>query len=354
MRLTSTVHSTTAPFHASVSASRMMALGGACMATRPPFLYPPGSPLMHPPLALDKARLYGFWVAGDLAALQASVDRTLNACSRGQMHFSVLTHYVLLSFAEIRHAHSDYPADIVKGWGKEVDIVTWVMVGCTKPGDLWPTFYAYPLHIWVDDCMALINGRELYGYPKYECLYAMPGPDEPPATFRLAAKGFQPYSPETALAMHPLLNVDATSAVRHESTNDVVAWREGLIGCMHHVPGFWDAHPAWRKTFDQWFDRFPGVGQVFLKQFPDGGGQRAVYQAIVAAPAKIRAINSLSLLGGSYDLRLHPFDSFPLQQTLGWQLGVQPAHCGFYVDFDFEVEAAVELVDNSWVDQEPT
>ncbi|GLQ50602.1 acetoacetate decarboxylase family protein [Dyella flava] len=319
---------------------------------RPPFLYPPASPLMHPPLALDQARLYGFWVAGDLAALQASVDRTLNTCNRGLMHFTVLTHYVLLSFAEISHAHSANQDDIGKGWGKEIDIVTWVMVGCIRQDNPWPTFYAYPLHIWVDDCMALINGRELYGYPKYECLYAMPGRGEPPTTFRLATKGFQPFSPETELGMHPLLDLDATVGVMDEPTRDVVVWREGLIACMHQTPGFWDTHPAWRQKFDEWFDVFPGVDQVFLKQFPDGRGERAVYQAIVAAPAKVKAIHGLSLLSGRYDLRLHPFDSFPLNMTLGWQLGVQPAHCGFCIDFDFEVGDGVELVDNSQVDEE--
>ncbi|WP_233841023.1 acetoacetate decarboxylase family protein [Dyella sp. 2HG41-7] len=316
-------------------------------SSRPPFLYPPGSPLMHPPLALQKARLYGFWVPGDLNALQKSIDRTLNDCSRGDMHFAVLTHYVLLSFAEIRHAHSAYPVDVVKGWGKEVDIVTWVMVGATKPGEVLPTFYAYPLHIWVDDAMALINGRELYGYPKYDCLYAMPNPDELPTTFRLAAKGFQPFSPESELAMHPLLDLDALPGLLDEPTKDVLAWREGLVAAMHETPGFWDTHPAWRKTFDKWFEFFPGVDQIFLKQFPDGTGHRAVYQAIVAAPAKVKEIRALALLSGRYDMRLHPFDSFPLDRTLGWKVGLQQAHCGFRIDFDFEVGEGVELVDNS-------
>lgn len=316
-------------------------------SSRPPFLYPPGSPLMHPPLALDKARLYGFWVPGNLATLQTSVDHTLNACSRGEMHFTVLTHYVLLSFAEISHAHSAYPMDVVKGWGKEIDIVTWVMVGATKPGDELPTFYAYPLHIWVDDCMALINGRELYGYPKFECLYAMPEPDEPPTTFRLAAKGFHPFSLETELAMHPLLDLNATLGVKDEPEKDVIAWREGLIACMHQTPGFWDTHPAWRQTFDKWFEFFPGVDQVFLKQFPDGNGHRAVYQAIVAAPAKVKEIRKLALLDGRYDLRLHAFDSFPLNRSLGWIVGEQQAHCGFRIDFDFEVDDGIELVNNS-------
>jgi hypothetical protein len=302
---------------------------------------------MHPPLALDKARLYGFWVPGNLATLQTSVDHTLNACSRGEMHFTVLTHYVLLSFAEISHAHSAYPMDVVKGWGKEIDIVTWVMVGATKPGDELPTFYAYPLHIWVDDCMALINGRELYGYPKFECLYAMPEPDEPPTTFRLAAKGFHPFSLETELAMHPLLDLNATLGVKDEPEKDVIAWREGLIACMHQTPGFWDTHPAWRQTFDKWFEFFPGVDQVFLKQFPDGNGHRAVYQAIVAAPAKVKEIRKLALLDGRYDLRLHAFDSFPLNRSLGWIVGEQQAHCGFRIDFDFEVGDGIELVNNS-------
>jgi hypothetical protein len=320
--------------------------------SRPPFIYSPGSPLMHPTLALDQARLYGFWVPGDLEKLQASVDRTLNACSRGEIHFTVLTHYVLLSFAEITHAHSDYPVDLVKGWGKEVDIVAWVMIGGTRPGEVFPTFYAYPLHIWVDDCMALINGRELYGYPKYECSYAMPGPDQPPSTFRLAAKGFQPYSMETKLAVHPLIDLNATAGVTDEPAKDVLAWREGLISCMHETPGFWDTHPAWRKKFDEWFDFFPGVDQIFLKQFPDGSGHRAVYQAIVVASAKVKEIRKLSLLSGRYDLTLHPFESFPLHHTLGWVIGEQQAHCGFYLEFDFEVKEGIELVDNSKLDQE--
>ncbi len=144
----------------------------------------PGSPLMHPPLALDKARLYGFWGA-------RRSDRIASQCrshaQRVQPRRNPFHRIDSLRAAELRGDQSRthaYPMDVVKGWGKEIDIVTWVMVGATKPGEEWPTFYAYPLHIWVDDCMRWINGRELYGYPKFDCLYGMPEPDQPPTTFR--------------------------------------------------------------------------------------------------------------------------------------------------------------------------
>ena len=86
--------------------------------------------------------------------------------------------------------------------GEETDIVTWVMVGQVKNGSSGiDDVFFYPCHIWVDDGMALINGRELYGYPKYPCDYTMPQDGQPATRFTLAAKGFHPFSPETQLAM---------------------------------------------------------------------------------------------------------------------------------------------------------
>src|SRR5207237_10502569 len=111
---------------------------------------------------------------------------------------------------KVKHAHATWPADAAKGWGEETDIVTWVMVGQVKHGSSGvDAVFFYPCNIWVDDCMALINGRELYGYPKYACDCTMPADGEPATRFTLAATGFQPYSPETQLAMHPLLEVAA-------------------------------------------------------------------------------------------------------------------------------------------------
>lgn len=303
---------------------------------------------MHPPLAMTGARMYGFWAKGNLQSLQASIDGTLNAASASQMRFTVVTSYVLLTFTQVTRAYSTDPVDKTKGWGRETDIVTWVMVARTDAGNAWPAaFYACPLHIWVDDCMALINGRELFGYPKYECRYQMPSADGPATGFRLAAKGFQPFSEGTELAMHPLLDVDAVGASpQPESFVSAPAWRASQLEILGTKADFWAADPAWQADFEKSFS-LPALNQIFIKQFPDASGQYAVYQALVSAPAQVKSILRLEMLYGEYELTLHEFASFPLHKTLGWILSErQPMYACFRVDYDFEVGDGAVLVDN--------
>lgn len=314
----------------------------------PAFLYPPGSPLMHPPLALDAARMYGFWVAGSVEALQASIDATLNRVAAGRMRFHVVTRYVLLTFTAIEYASSCHPEDRNKGWGEETDIAAWVFVVCVEEGALLPSgFYGYPLHIWVDNCMALINGRDLYGYPKYKCRYSMPEPGAPAERFHLAAKGFEPYAPESKLALHPLLTVTPKAAPSASAAySDLGSWQAEVLRGLHTLERAWEIDEPWLANFREWF-RFPALDQIFLKQLPDASGTRAVYQAVVTAPARVKAIRSVHMLASDYRLELHRFASFPLDRTLGWKLGIQEAHLGFKLDFDFVVEAGEELVNNS-------
>ena len=314
---------------------------------RPPFLYPPGSVLMHSPLELKNAQMFGFWVEGTLAALQASVDQTLNVCTQGKMQFKVLTPFVMLTFTNVAHANSQFPADAAKGWGQETDIITWVMVGQVPTGGTEiEHVYFYPMHIWVNDAMALINGRELFGYPKYECTYTMPAAVGDPLAFTLAAKGFQPFAPGTELALHPLLEVNGTGAPRPIA--GWVQWLEEMLTFLRSLPGFWQfGEGAWAQLLGMLHS--PKVDQLFLKQFPDSAGERAVYQAIVTAPAAVQQVHSVHLFDATATLNLHAFDSFPLNRSLGWTLGTQPALMPFAVNFDFVVSAGEELVDNSVV-----
>jgi hypothetical protein len=151
----------------------------ASKTNRPDFLYPGGSPLMHPPLQLKDSEMYGFFVRGDLTKLQATVDAALTACAGGEMRFQVFSPFVMLTFTKVQRAYSTWPSDQAKGWGEETDIITWVMVGQIKKGETGISrVFFYPCHIWVDDGMAMINGRELFGYPKYLCDYSMPASGE--------------------------------------------------------------------------------------------------------------------------------------------------------------------------------
>lgn len=316
---------------------------------RPDYIYSGGNVLMRPPLRLGSSRMYGFFLKGSREQLQQTVDTTLNAPAAGAMRFKVLSPYVMLTFTQVQHANSTYPPDAAKGWGEETDIVTWVMVGQILPGETRISrIFSYPVHIWVDDTMALINGRELYGYPKYSCEYTMPAPGEPALRFTLATKGFQPYSPQTQLAMHPLLEVQNQNGATATPLADIASLVKQIAQVLASDADALDLDLAgWEQVIETFVS--PQVDQIFLKQFPDAAGEKAVYQAIVAAPAVVKSVRSVQLLGPAYQATLHPYDSFPLNRTLGLPLGDQPALLGFHVDMDFEVPPGTELVDNSQV-----
>ena len=318
---------------------------------RPDFLYPGGSPLMHPPLQLKDSRMYGFFVRGDLARLQATVDATLTAVAGGEMRFQVFSPFVMLTFTQVQRAFSTWPSDQAKGWGEETDIITWVMVGQIKKGETGISrVFFYPCHIWVDDGMAMINGRELFGYPKYLCDYTMPDEGAPATRFTLAAKGFQPFSPDSPLTLHPLIEVNASgTGLGSTPLGGFLELIEQSIELLAaNLPATLELDKqGWEQVFQML--RSPGCEQIFLKQFPDASGIKAVYQAIVAAPAKVNAVHSVELLDDDYQLTLHPFASFPLADTLGLQLGPQEAILPFHLKFDFEVTPGEEIHDNSQI-----
>ena len=314
---------------------------------RPSYIYQGGSVMMHSPLHLGQSEMYGFFVKGDLLKLQQTLDASLNTVAHERMHFKALSPYVMITFTRVNHASSTVPVDHDKGWITEIDIVTWVMTGAMDKDGKLSHIYWYPAHIFVDDAMALINGRELFGYPKYLCEYEIPEAGTPPLRCSVAAKGFQPFGPETRIAVHPLMEMVATGDPGRETPiKDVLDLIEQAIKLFISIPDFFNLDVAGIEDILSML-RNPRIDQIFLKQFPDSAGVKAVYQAIVAAPATIDKIHSGRVLGYEYECTLHAFDSFPLNDTLGLQLGAQPAILPFNVNFDFTAQPGVELIDNS-------
>ncbi len=325
------------------------------MAERPNYIYLGGSPLQHTPMHLNQSDMYGFFVKGDLAKLQRSIDQSLNTVAAGRMNFKVLSPFVMLTFTHVYHAQSSFPADYNKGWGREVDIITWIMVGqmdVVNGKEKLSRIFSYPFHVWVDVPMAISIGREIFGYPKNGCEYTMPALGGDPDKFTLATDGFTPYNPSTQLATHPLLEVTATNKSKpHRPISGFIELIKEGFTLLNSEPELFNLDGAGVKDVLSMLLN-PRVDQIFLKQFPDATGVKAVYQAIVAAPAAVDKVHSVRLLGYTYKLNLHAFDQFPLNETLGLQLGEQDVLLPFNIYFDFTVGAGEELVNNSSVQPE--
>jgi uncharacterized protein with NAD-binding domain and iron-sulfur cluster len=298
--------------------------------------------------------MYGFFVKGKLNNLQNTVDTCLNAPANNKMRFEVLSPYVLTTYTRVNKAYSAVEVDRNKGFISEIDIITWIMVGSMKEvgGKLkLDHVYWFPHHVFVDSAMALINGRELFGYPKFLCQYDIPTPDQAPDYFSCKVNAFQPFSPETKIDWHMLMEVKRNAGDHETKLENFLDLIIEAGKFLASVPDFlnMDIHGI-EQALDMLLK--PEIDQLFLKQFPDSAGEKAVYQAIVAAPAVINKVHSVSLLGGEYELNLHQVDSFPLADTLGFELGSQAAILPFHLHFDFEVTPGEELVDNSVVEPE--
>jgi len=321
---------------------------------RPDFIYSKSNVLMHTPLVLNDSQMYGFFVKGKLTNLQTTVDTCLNAPANNKMCFKVLSPYVLTTYTRVNKAYSAIAIDRDKGFISEIDIITWIMVGSMKKVDgkqKLDHVYWFPHHVFVDSSMALINGRELFGYPKYLCQYQIPTAGQEPDYFSCAVNAFQPFSAETKMDWHMLMEVQRNASHQETKLENFLDLLVEAGKFLASVPDFLDMDI---HGIEQALEMIlkPEIDQLFLKQFPDSAGEKAVYQAIIAAPAVIKKVHSVSLLGGEYDLKLHQVDSFPLADTLGFELGSQPAILPFHLHFDFEVTPGEELVDNSVVEPE--
>lgn len=316
---------------------------------RPDYIYSKSNVIMHSPLVLNDAQMYGFFVKGKLANLQDTVDICLNAPANNKMLFKVLSPYVLTTYTRVNKAYSPVPVDRNKGWISEIDIITWIMVGSMqeRDGELkLDHVYWFPHHVFVDSSMALINGRELYGYPKYLCQYQIPIAGEAADYFSCAVNAFQPFSPESKIDWHMLMEVKRNAETRETKLENFLDLLLEAGKFLSSVDDFLNMDINGIEQALQMILK-PEVDQIFLKQFPDSAGEKAVYQAIVAAPAVVKKVHSVSLLGGEYELTLSQVDSFPLADTLGFELGPQSAILPFHLHFDFEVTKGEELVDNS-------
>lgn len=324
------------------------------MSDLPNFINYPGNVIVKSPLNLTNSNMNGFFIKGKRDKLQVTVDQCLNGPASGKMKFKVLSEYVMLTFTSVEHAQTANPVDKQKGFMKEVDIITWIMVGSMVEKDgkeKIDHLYFYPHFVFVDNAMAQINGRELFGYNKFICDYYIPGRDQKPDKFTCSVDALQPFSVDTKLAHHKLMEVTMDSEGTPSTFESIKDFFEDASKLLWSNRDLIDLD---KEGLEQLISLAfkPAQDQIFLKQFPDSSGSKAVYQAILQAPANVTKFHSGTLLNHKYKLNLHQVDSFPLAEALGFEVGEQDVILPFNVFFDFQVTAGSVLVDNSRVKRE--
>lgn len=299
------------------------------------------NPVAKPPCRMTNAQMYGFFVSACEQKMQVYVDTTLNLLATDSVSFNVLGSSCLLTFTDIEKISSLTPPFSEHGWMQETDIIIWLPVAKMVKGDI-NHLYWYPAFISVNNIYALINGREAWGYNKYLCEYQMPSALDDAGRFAISLECFDVFKPDSKLAMHELLTIEQTDASISEYLLDNVSRFSKRVADLFD-PQVKGIDLALLKQLLEGFIH-PQMDQILFKQFPDGEGNKAVYQSVVHSPSVIKKVHQLTLLHNDFKLNVKSLASFPLNDMFGIALGKQSVHLPFYVNMDFDQLGATQVL----------
>jgi hypothetical protein len=299
------------------------------------------NPVAKPPCRMTNAQMYGFFVSACEQKMQVYVDTTLNLLATDSVSFNVLGSSCLLTFTDIEKISSLTPPFSEHGWMQETDIIIWLPVAKMVKGDI-NHLYWYPAFISVNNIYALINGREAWGYNKYLCEYQMPSALDDAGRFAISLECFDVFKPDSKLAMHELLTIEQTDASISEYLLDNVSRFSKRVADLFD-PQVKGIDLALLKQLLEGFIH-PQMDQILFKQFPDGEGNKAVYQSVVHSPSIIKKVHQLTLLYNDFKLNVKSLASFPLNDMFGIALGKQSVHLPFYVNMDFDQLGATQVL----------
>ena len=297
------------------------------------------------PFAQNGTRLYLFMLPADLGKLLDLCDRCLNL---GETKYRPLGPFVMLGCADIAEIRSHHREDRKKGTMSERDVALWVPVvaGMDAPGLFLPRRVAwYPAYIFVDSAAPMATGREIYGFPKLSGRIDFGDVEGRSNLVAVDALAIDRFSPAARAKEQRILTVrrkaDDDRGALDRLWNAIENAVDGMTG------GFLDAAQALAadmsvETFTEAFRDFSSsqvVRMAFLKQFRDTvDPERACYQSVVEANAKVTAFRAGGPLPGPFEVKLERLDSHPIVSELGLPgHTIEPVFAS-WVDFDFDVD----------------
>jgi uncharacterized protein with NAD-binding domain and iron-sulfur cluster len=297
----------------------------------------------QPFLCLD-VRLYGFAFSVDADALKETCARYFTRPTNNTIQVEPFLPMVVVTFAKLGKLKAENPPYRDVGWAEETEATFWIVL---RPGQIFPmprpVFFAP--YIVVDLPLAMVQGREIYGFPKEYGWFDEPTPSEwiqnpadgPQANkFTLDVFGVPKFGADEKFEKRRLLEITrapvdgAPAAPRWHDYDSAAAELQTIA--FRGEPGLTTLGDAYRGIW-------PPVGStMLLKQIPAATTSReACHQSVVEA--RIDALPTVgSLLRGTYRLSLNALDTHPLTRDLGLRHGTE-ATVAWWLDFNFRLRA---------------
>jgi hypothetical protein len=314
----------------------------------PRYVERPDNQAVAQPLRLDNTTLYLFPIESDVAAQQATLDRYLNAPSGGAAQYRAFFPRVFLYFARFGALRPQRRPDSERGFLAYQECGVWVPALSLRqaPGhDVAYRLSLFPLYMFVDDCRALVTGRETYGIPKEWARLVVPPAPGAGGIFSVRPVIFDRFSPTTLGQEEQLLQLVRVSGTQHGAAaqvwDDAGAALKAIAELVFGGPTVTLPGPGLAISVIDTFLRGPTL--AMLKQLRDvSDAHRACYQAGVEV-ATAGSFRRAGFLEGRYDLNVKVCDSHPVVRELGLATSTFSSIRGVFVDMDVVFEDGVEL-----------
>jgi len=340
-----------------------------------------GEQTYRPPYSAEGVRFYSFLLEADSKRLLAFLEKYFTVPSGGVVELVPASHYVLLSFTDLKTLRCIDPPDSTKGSTAEKEVsIFFLALDAKRRRLVWVCPYMF-----VDSGYAMASGREVYGFPKQFGWITLPeegGQTSPLALETMAIERYSPQSPQSRLR---LIEVECTEAAGEKLKSSWHDLRQmcrdiarlaigdaarvfappspsstgagnGLLGMILRplrflrrviVQGERDITTALHIAEEVVSARAP---ILLLKQFrsSDQPG-KASYQAIIQAFGRVTAFHGGGLLPGEYSVIISDAESEGIRQDLGLATGALKPKLAFWADLDFRLDEGKELGNSSTV-----
>lgn len=299
-----------------------------------------GDVVFRHPTVVRGGDLYTFAVPASREALQAALDRDLNAVLGGRGRFEAGAPLVWLCCADLPCVASDHPLDRSAGTVHEREITLFVPV-VLRPGSGAARAGLYPLIMFVDHPWAVAAGREIFGFPKNQAAIDLKSDERGLRCVRVAAPVLERFAPGSAAVERPVIEVERLD-------DEPPRLLDGLADLGRHLSAQLDA-AAWPALLRSAARR--EVPLFFLKQFRDiGDPDRSSYQAVVEAVTRVDRTHALAAERTRFRITLRSWASHPLAREIGLGAGgatlradTFEAALGYRVTLDFTIQRGHEI-----------
>jgi hypothetical protein len=296
-----------------------------------------------PPFLHRDTVLHGFILRSNMTKLQTAIDTLFGPLG---LNYQVETSAVLLTALYVGRAMATEGRYVDLGWSSEIDLAFWALARGTE-GLVWIPFYMF-----VDSGVALIAGREVYGFPKQLARFDRDMTtlgDDPRVAVR--TDFFRPLGagPTAALKDQVLVRIRAAPAgvgfledgeegPRSPERIDETEFLERFGEAMGRPPGLVaELTPPYARP------NGVSVPMLFLKQFRDAAApDRACYRAAVRLDTRSAGDIQIAEIKDRFAVDLTPSGSHPIAADLGLTSGMV-AEAGFIIRQDFDVSQATVL-----------